>query len=97
MSSESPPPKFERPKITHDQVAEAINIIIQRLDERIQEKGEGSFLSTHEILGVLSEEHSEVEEAVFDNDPQALESELEDMAVGSIFALACLRAGHLHW
>lgn len=62
------------------------------LKEKIKEKWNASFASLHEIWGCLGEEWEELKEAIHCKDFGKVESELMDLAVGAIFAYACLRA-----
>jgi hypothetical protein len=62
------------------------------LEARIREKGDGAFVSIHEMRGVLSEEWQEVKEAMHLKQQGLIEAELMDLAVGAIFAYACLRS-----
>lgn len=61
------------------------------LEARIREKGDGAFVSIHEMRGVLSEEWQELKEAMHSKKLPDIEAELMDLAVGAIFAYACLR------
>jgi hypothetical protein len=63
-----------------------------RLEVRIQEKGDGSFASLHELRGVLDEEHDELKEAFHLKDIAHIEEELIDLIVGAVFGLACIRS-----
>ena len=70
---------------------------MEKMRARLEEKGYGSFTSIHEVLGMMSEEHQELIDAVHANDWDQLDKELLDIAVGAIFSLACLRSGGLEW
>jgi len=62
------------------------------LEGRIRQKGDGAFVSIHEIHGALSEEWDELKEAMHLKAQDDIESELMDLAVGAILAYACLRS-----
>lgn len=91
-SKEDKPP---RQQITVEQCCEAVNLVMQKMEDRLAAKGYGSFLSSHEVLGIITEEYHEIVEAVRANNPEELHAELLDLAVGAVFSLACLRSGGL--
>lgn len=71
--------------------------LFKRLDETLQKKGFGTFASSHEVLGVITEEYHELVGAQKANDLQAIRHELYDIAVGCLFAIACIEQGELDW
>ncbi len=90
--------KKHRPKIERETVRGASNEVLRRLINRLEiDKGWGSWLSRHEILGFLEEETYEVKRAVHNGTMDDVAGELIDVAAGCIFALACIRAGTLDW
>ena len=54
-------------------------------------------MSSHEILGILEEEQSELREAVRSNSEDKIWKELKDIAVGAIFGLVSIRDGRMDW
>jgi len=86
-----------RPIISAEQIDDAIDKIITAAGERLHEKGHGAWTSRHEILGIVSEEFRELENAVHREDDQRIVEELKDIAVGAIFSIACINAGTLDW
>ncbi len=90
--------KDHRPQITRAQVGRAISETTTKLFDRLDnDKGWGSWLSRHEILGFLEEESYETTKAVHEGNLDDVARELQDVAVGCIFAIACIRAGTLDW
>lgn len=89
--------KDHRPQITDSEIRIAHDIVLKRLFERLEEKGYGAWVSRHEVLGFLTEEYKEVVDAVHDETLQEILKELEDVAVGCIFAIACIRSGNMDW
>ena len=87
------------PRITvsSQTVQKAIESVIAKLNERIGEKGDHSFVSSHEILGILAEEQSELVDAVRANDVDQVNKEAHDIAVAAIWAIASDMAGGLDW
>lgn len=79
------------------QRATAIDLIKGMLEHRIDQKGEYSYSSIHEILGIITEEFDELKDAVQNNNHDEVYNELLDLAVGCAFGIACIRAGSLDW
>ena len=67
------------------------------LTYRLLQKGNGSLASSHEILGILTEEFHELVDAVKSNDPINVRRELIDIAVGCLLGIGCIDAGTLDW
>jgi len=65
--------------------------LVQGLLQKMTEKGPGSFVHRHEIMGCIQEEYHELIEASHSRKPMALYSELEDLAMAAIFSIASLR------
>lgn len=86
-----------RLQIKQEQIEQAVMEFRLELDRRLKQKGYGTFASTHEIAGVVDEEHREMMEALHKNDKTHLKSELLDIAVGSVFGVACINANTLDW
>lgn len=80
------------PESTRDQVLAEVKAALER---RVQQKGDGAFVSIHELRGALDEEHDELAEAMHSKDLALIEAELMDKVVAGIFGLACIRAGAL--
>lgn len=80
----------EREQITQEKIEMALKIVEETLKYRLDEKGYGTFCSSHEVLGVLTEEFYELVEAVKSNDIMKVEKELIDVAVGALFGIACI-------
>lgn len=90
--------KDHRPQITRFKVQKAIAETRDKLLDRLDnDKGWGSWLSRHEILGFLEEEAYEVKKAVHRGSLDDIKSELLDVAVGCIFAMACIDSETLDW
>jgi hypothetical protein len=88
---------MDRVQITDKQIDDAIERVDWMLGMSLKEKGHGTFASTHEILGMATEEYNELKEAVHNKDYGNIEEEIIDLAVGCVFALACIRARTLDW
>jgi len=88
---------MERKAIAHARVIKWVEKFAEALKNRIIEKGDGTFSSKHEILGVITEEYYELVMAVHNESPQRITEELIDIAVGAIFAAACIDEQALDW
>lgn len=88
----------DRQKITRRQIRSAIVAVRGDLKARLKEKGLGAFVSRHEILGVITDEYTELIEAVQTKAPISdVRHDLLDIIVGGIFAVACIDAEALDW
>lgn len=92
-------PSSDREQITPYKVNKAVDSVKFKLFDRLNnDKGYGTFSSTHEILGVLHEEMHELLTAVHENaSNEDLMEELKDIAVGATFAIACIDSQTLDW
>jgi len=88
---------MERPKISAEELNQTIYALQTQLGWRLNEKGSGSFSSSHEILGCVAEEYFELVEAVKSSSTEAILSELYDLAVAAVFGAACLERGKVDW
>ena len=86
-----------RKQITQSQIEKAIDETKKKLFERLEEKGYGAWLSRHEISGFLTEEYHEVIESIHKENLDNVKEELKDVAVGCLFAIACIDAEGLDW
>jgi len=68
-----------------------------KIVQRLNQKGWGIFVSSHEINGILREEMREFEDAVLDNDAEQIDRELLDIAVAAIFGMVSLETGEMDW
>lgn len=64
---------------------------------RLKEKGNGAWLSRHEILGIIAEEYTETVDAVHSGTLENVKQELLDLAGGCFFAVACIDQKTLDW
>jgi hypothetical protein len=70
----------------------------EKLAYRMEEKGLGTLTSSHEILGIITEEYFEFIEEVKSNSSDEMKvQELLDIAVAAIFGVASIRGGGTHW
>lgn len=88
---------MDRPQITVIDLDIAMKEVQLWMNKRREEKGSGSYSSTHEMRGVIDEEILELKEAMHAKDYDAITHELKDVIIGAIFGLACLKSGKLQW
>jgi NTP pyrophosphatase (non-canonical NTP hydrolase) len=69
----------------------------RNLDQLIENKGNHTFASTHEILGVIVEEYHELIEAVQSNERTEVISELHDLAVAAIWGIVSAESEAMDW
>jgi NTP pyrophosphatase (non-canonical NTP hydrolase) len=84
--------KIKRKQIEQKYNNRAIEIIKAKLKNRLKQKGNGSFISRHEAFGVIAEEFDELLDELRSNNYSKFKKELIDIAVASIFTLACMEA-----
>ena len=70
----------------------AIQIVKNKLVEKLRKKGNGSFVSRHESFGIVAEEFDELLDELRTNNKIKFKKELIDVAVACIFSIACLEA-----
>jgi hypothetical protein len=63
MSSIIREAKNTRPKVRPEEVAAAVDVVVTRLYERLEQYGYGTYASRHEVLGILAEEFKELTDA----------------------------------
>ncbi len=90
--------KEHRIQITEQQISDAKVEAGKSLTKRLEQKGYGAFVSRHEVLGVITDEFSELVESVQSKKPLSeVRHELLDIIDGCIFAVACIDAKALDW
>ena len=87
----------QRPRVPIGFRRDAIVSLEAELDRNLDENGTGTFASTHEILGVLTEEYTKLIAAVRSNEVSDVRKKLLALAVGCVFAVACIDAQTLDW
>jgi uncharacterized protein YabN with tetrapyrrole methylase and pyrophosphatase domain len=86
-----------RQPVSVQDITVGIETMKAELYRRLAEKGFGSFASSHEILGVLTEEMNELESAVHNNNQEQIEKELMDIVIGAIFGAICIKTKKTDW
>jgi len=80
-----------RINITDEDISKIMSILLYGLNKRIKKHGTKSFISKHEILGVLAEEWTEINlEIKNDANLDNYKEELIDIAVVCVWGLASL-------
>lgn len=87
-----------RKQIDDKSITDAFIALRNHLIIVLNNKGRGTFASSHEVLGVLTDERSETIQAIQRKAGlEAIRHELLDEAVTAIFAVACIDEGTLEW
>ena len=82
-----------RTELTDEQIEIAFTALRTSLENAMEEKGRGSYVSWHELRGILDEEVEEFHDAVRDEDKRR--EELLDILVASIWGLASNISGDI--
>jgi len=80
-----PPPL--RPDISPQAFEAAVKLVRAGIEKAIEKHGRGGFVSWHEILGKIDEEHVEFIKEVQEESPERRD-ELVDIAVAAIWGVA---------
>lgn len=83
--------------VTNEHFALSSALYGKELDRQLKLKGCLSFTSSHEVLGIIAEEYTELIDAVKQNDMEAVLQELVHIGVASQFAVASIMAGGMDW
>ncbi len=81
---------MERPQVSDELILKALEALTVNVGRKIEEKGRGAFISSHETLGQVTEEYTELIGAVHNNDPVEIGQELMDIAVAAVFGVASM-------
>lgn len=80
----------ERTKVDSATITKCISEFVQELGVQLQCKGDLGFISSHETLGVITEEYYELCEAVHENNEKRIVNELMDVVIAAFFGYATL-------
>jgi len=70
----------------------------KKVQDRLNEKGNGIIISRHEMLGIIAEEYNELLRAVESGNLFIdVEDELVDITVAGIVSIASLKTGGVQW
>lgn len=87
--------EFVRPKLDEDALEKIIPDLIANMKKALAKHGYGATLSTHEALGDLREEETELVLAIIANDKKHTRAELLDVAVSALWSIASMDAGYM--
>lgn len=88
----------QRQQLATAEFESALNSVAEKLDFRRRQKGDGTFASIHEALGVLQDELTEFRDEVHAKTNRTAQvEELKDIAVGAIWAIASIESGGVDW
>ncbi len=87
-----------RKQIDDGQIEKANKELNEHLYKVLSRKGRGTFSSSHEALGILEDERSELVKAIQEKqDNTFIKHELLDLAVTALFAVACINSETMEW
>ncbi len=89
-----------RKKVPFDLVEEEMAYLLKRIIERIEQYGDHTFSSRHEILGLVTEEFNELQDSIGNKSLgrwDEFREELIDLAVACVFGAACITNRSLDW
>jgi NTP pyrophosphatase (non-canonical NTP hydrolase) len=87
----------QRERIECPSVKRVSDHVLRKTYDALNKKGYGSWKSRHEIMGIVTEEYDELIKAVRSESEDRVKSELYDIAVACVFAIACIEQGNLDW
>lgn len=73
--------------VKRESIERGIKKVREMVEAAIQRKGDQPFVSTHESLGHMTEEYTEMIQAVRANDPHKFIKETADLCVASFWSL----------
>ena len=82
---------MERTQLRSEEINTYIKEFEAELDKRIAKHGAGLFVSTHEGLGVVDEEHYELLGAISTNNPDRISEEAMDVAIGAFWMYVSIK------
>jgi len=88
---------IDRKSVSKEDLRRAEALVKNVLAYKLAEKGDHGMKSSHEIFGLVTEEYNELAEAIHINDPEALKSELVDLAVACLIGIASINAKTIDW
>lgn len=88
---------LNRPTISVEMIDNSISGLREKILSRLIEKGDGSFASIHEGLGIIAEEYAELIDEVRANDYDGICRELLDIEVACVFLRTCLKQNTMDW
>ena len=88
---------MERYNITRNDVKDILDYADNQWNIQLAHYGDGIFVSSHEILGVLTEEIREFENAVQSNDLYKITEELTDILIVALHGLASVKSKKMDW
>ena len=88
---------INRPQMTQADIRTQGLELNRLIRKRLKGKGDGIFISRHEIMGCINEEKYECTVADHDKDHDALYAELADLAVGCIMGMVSIASGKMDY
>lgn len=89
--------KTNRHMLGEKNIHHALEVVAETFDKRLKEKGTHILVSTHEILGIVEEECTELKDAVRSCVQQNVKRELVDIAVACLAGIASIDSKKMDW
>ena len=87
-----------RKQVNTEEIEQVVKALRDKLYMRLEQKGYGAHASSHEILGIITEEYHEFLETVHLNaDDMEKVEELLDIAVAAVFGAVSIVNGYTEW
>lgn len=77
---------INRPQIIQEEIDAGFERLRAAMQHKLEKHGWGSWISTHEAMGIIDEEARETYKAVDSRNKEEFEKELLDMATAALFA-----------
>lgn len=88
---------MNRKIISNGSIEQIFNEEKNYLLDRLKQKGNHVLVSSHEMLGIITEEYHELIEAIQSNKLSDINKELSDLAVAVLLARISIRCGGQDW
>jgi hypothetical protein len=79
-----------RQAVSGEATLKASELLVKAIEKRVTQKGIGTFVSNHEIIGVLTKEYLKLAEAVISNKIDSIKEELVSILSESFWALSSI-------
>ena len=86
-----------RKEVTDAEISIGLKEVGYKLNRRLEEKGRHGYITSHEVLGIITEEYWELVDAVHKNDLTGILKECLDIAVAGLFAYISILFKKIEW
>lgn len=93
----TPPSVAQRPQINRLHIKQLLDRLDFEYRAELDRKGDGIYISVHEVLGSILEEFLELVEAVHTYEPIQIDEELVDIIIACMHGLLSMKTAEMHW